>query len=115
MERQNILFEKQFGFRAKHNTNHAILSIVDKIQKAIEDRNFLCGIFLDFSKAFETVNHEIFLKKLEHYGIRGCAHDWFKSYLNNRQQVVTVNNETSDKCTLSCGISSWSIVVFNLY
>ena len=60
-----------------YNTDHAMLSIVDKIQKAIEERNYSCGIFLDFSKAFDTVNHKILLRKLEHYGIRGVANDWF--------------------------------------
>ena len=61
--------------------DHAILSIVDKIQKAIEEPKYSCGIFLDFSKAFDTVSH-ILLKKLEHYRIRGIANDWFNSYLN---------------------------------
>ena len=75
-----------------------------KIQTAIEDRKYSCGIFLDFSKAFDTVNHKILLKKLEHYGIRGIANDWFNSYLSNRQQTVTANNITSDKCKLNCGI-----------
>ena len=55
LDKHNVLFEKQFGFRSNHSTDHAILSIVDKIQKAIEERNYSCGIFLDFSKAFDTV------------------------------------------------------------
>ena len=80
--KHNILFENQFGFRSNHNTDHAILSIVDKIQKAIDNRDYSCGVFLDFSKAFDTVNHKTLLKKLEHYGIRGIANDWFKSYLD---------------------------------
>ena len=59
----SILYEKQFGFRAKHSTNHAILSIVDNIQRAIENKELSCGVFLDFSKAFDTVNHSILIKK----------------------------------------------------
>ena len=106
--KHNILFENQFGFRSNHNTDHAILSIVDKIQKATENRNYSCGVFLDFSKAFYSVNHKILLKKLEHYGIRGIANDWFKSYLDNCQQVVTVNNVTSGKCRNSTRFCSWS-------
>ena len=67
----------------------AILCINDKIQKAIDDRSISCGFFLDFSKAFDTVNHEILNKKLD-YCIRGLAKDWFTSYLSGRKQVVTV-------------------------
>jgi retron-type reverse transcriptase len=81
LEQKHILYEKQFGFCAKHSTNQAILNIVDNIQRAIENKEYSCGIFLDFAKAFDTVNHGILLKKLEMYGIRGVANDWFQSYL----------------------------------
>ena len=67
------------------STEHAILSIVDEIQEAIEGGKFSCGIFLDFKKAFDTVNHEILITKLEHYEIRGIAKEWFTSYLFNRR------------------------------
>ena len=63
LKNKSILYEKQFGFRAKHSTNHAILSIVDNIQRAIENKELSCGVFLDFSKAFDTVNHSILIKK----------------------------------------------------
>ena len=79
LEKQNIFFDNQYGFRTKHSTDHAILSIVDKIQTAIDERDFSCGIFLDFSKSFDTVNHEILIKKLDYYGIRGIAKNWFTS------------------------------------
>ena len=73
IEKENILFSKQFGFRAKHSIHDVILSITDEIQRAIDEDYYSCGIFLDFSKAFHTVNHTILLKKLEYYGIRGIT------------------------------------------
>ena len=77
------LLENQYGFRAKHSTDHVIRCIIDKIQKAIVDRSYSCGIlFLDFTKAFDTVN-QILIKKLEYFGIRGIAKDWFISYLSD--------------------------------
>ena len=63
LKNKSILYEKQFGFRAKFLTDYAILKIVDNIQRAIEDKEFSCGVFLDFSKAFNTVNHVILIKK----------------------------------------------------
>ena len=77
LDKYEIIFDGQFGFRSNHSTTHAILHIVDKIQKAIETKKISCGIFLDLSKASDTVNHDILLKKLQHYGIRGLAYNWF--------------------------------------
>ena len=118
LEKNNILFENQFGFRTKHSTDYAILSIVDKIQRAIDEKYLSCGIFLDYSKAFDTVNHNILIEKLEYYGIRGIAKNWFISYLNNRQQIVTINNSLSDIENISCGIPQGSVlgpILFLLY
>ena len=111
LKNKSILYEKQFGFRAKHSTNHAILSIVDNIQRAIENKELSCRVFLDFSKAFDTVNHSILIKKkLENYGIRGVARDWFQPYLSDRKQYVNINNITSDLCNFSCGIPQGSVL-----
>ena len=71
IEKQNILSKHQYGFRKDRSTEHAIIELTDKISKAIDEGKYTIGIFLDLSKAFDTVNHEILLKKLEHYGIRG--------------------------------------------
>ena len=86
------------------------ISIVDKIQNSIEGREYTCELHLDFSKAFDTVNHKTFLMKLEHYGIRRIVNEWFRSYLNNRQQIVTVNGVSSAKCSTSCGIPQGSVL-----
>ena len=72
----------------EHSPNLALIILVDKISQALEEGNYVLGLFLDFSKAFDTVNHEILLKKLEYYGIRGNALKWFQSYLNGRLQYV---------------------------
>lgn len=110
LEWKSVLFDKQFGFRQGYSTQYAIRSIIDKIQSAIDHRSIPCGIFLDFSKAFDTVSHDIILKKLEHDGVRGIVNDWFVSYLNNRKQVVTINNVTSCECAVACGVPQGSVL-----
>ena len=77
LEKYNIIYSGQFGFRANHSTDHALLLIVDKIQRAIESGQFSCGIFLDLRKAFDTVDHNILLAKLYSNVIRGTLYDWF--------------------------------------
>ena len=105
-----LLFNKQFGFRSGHSTDHAILCILDKIQSAVESGLFSCGVFLDLSKAFDTVNHSILLDKLEHYGICGIAKEWFSSYLRNRKQIVSINNTCSDYLDITCGVLQGSVL-----
>ena len=86
IDKNNILSSHQYGFRSKSCTNHAIIELVDKITKVIENDEYTIGIFLDLSKAFDTVNHNILLQKLYFYGIPGKYHDWLKNYLANRKQ-----------------------------
>ena len=109
ISKHSILFDKQFGFRFSHSTDHAILCIIDKIQSAVESGLFSCGIFLDLSKAFVTVNDSILLDILEHYGIRGVANDWFSSHLSNRTQFVSMENTCSDYLEISCGVPQGSV------
>ena len=92
LEKYSLLFEKQYGFRMKMSTNHALIEITNKIQEACDKGSFTCGVFLDFKKAFDTVNHNILLHKLNHYGVRGTESNWFKSYLGTRHQHTTVNS-----------------------
>ena len=110
ISKHDILYSKKFGFRLNNPTILAILIITDKIQKAIDSGMFTCGIFLDLSKAFDTVNHKILLQKLECYGIRGVAKRWFESYLNNRQQFVSLGNVKSETKAISCGVPQGSVL-----
>ena len=105
-----ILYEFQFGFRKKHSTHLALLILLDKLTKALDDGKKAIGIFLDFSKAFDTVNHDILLDKLFHYGIRGPAYKWFQSYLSDRSQYVTYNGVKSPTKQIKCGVPQGSIL-----
>ena len=88
INKNDILYDLQYGFRNKHSTQHAILDIVNTIHSNMDNRKTSCGIFVDLKKAFDTVNHEILLTKLEHYGIRGVINSWFRSYLSDRRQSI---------------------------
>ena len=109
----NCIYELQFGFRSKHSSNHALLSLTEMICDALDSGNVACGIFVDLQKAFDTVDHQILLKKLEHHGIIGRANDWFNSYLSNRQQFVSINGHKSKSQVMKYGVPQGS--VFNLY
>ena len=100
----NILNEKQFGFRPKHSTYMAVIELVDKMANAVERNETTVGIFLDLSKAFDTINHDILLYKLEYYGFRGVTLDWFKSYLSNRKQFVRYQMHDSNHKIINCGV-----------
>ena len=88
---QKVLYKKQFGFQKNFSTAHAVISLIENIEKAIDNKMFVCGVFVDLQKAFDTVDHNILLHKLSHYGIRDIASCWFSSYLSNRKQFVTIN------------------------
>ena len=110
IEKNNIFFEKQYGFRKKRSTTLAIIELTEKIKQEIDNNKITIGIFLDLSKAFDTVNHQILLKKLEHYGIRGVVYKWFESYLSGRMQHVKYNDTISDAKLVSCGVPQGSVL-----
>ena len=105
-----LIYKLQYGFRKKHSTNHALLSIVEEIRKNLNNKTFSCGVFVDLEKAFDTVNHMILIEKLEHYGIRGPTNKWIKSYLMNRKQYVNLNGVNSDVGLVTCGVPQGSIL-----
>ena len=106
----NIISKKQYGFMENYSTYMAIIDLVDKISSKIDNRKHSFGIFLDLSKAFDTIDHQILLRKLQCYGIRGIACDWFKSYLENRVQYVSYNTKDSDYMKIMCGVPQGSIL-----
>lgn len=118
LEQNNVLYNKQFGFRKNHSTTFAIVEVVDKISEAIDRRQMTVGVFLDLSKAFDTIRHEILWAKLDHYGIRGLALNWFKSYLTDRTQQVCFADTRSNLALIRCGVPQGSILgplLFLLY
>ena len=108
--RYEILFDSQYGFRKGHNTTHATLDFIKTIEDALDNEEVAIGVFCDLSKAFDTINHDILLDKLNHYGIRGIANDWLRSYLTGREQYVDWNNKTSDKLPIATGVPQGSIL-----
>ena len=117
-ERSNLLHNFQFGFREKHSTNHAVMKMVQKIQEVIKDKNIAFGVFIDLQKAFDTVNHNILLNKLDSYGIRGIAKNWIKSYLTDRQQYVSIDGFESEKEFILHGVPQGSVLgplLFTIY
>ena len=88
LSKYNLLTDNQFGFRKNHSTEYALALLYNKISSAIDNNEVTVGIYIDLSKPFDTVNHQILLDKLQHYGIRGIAFDWFSDDLKIRQQFV---------------------------
>ena len=110
INKHNILYKLQFGFRPNHSTNMVLIALIDRITKAMENGEMVLGVFLDFSKAFDCLNHDILFKKMEFYGIRGIALSWFQSYLFQRKQYVNFNNENSNHKNIVCGVPQGSIL-----
>ena len=110
LEDTKSLYNMQFGFRSKHSTNHALIQITEQIRDALDNGKYSCGIFVDLQKAFDTVDHHILLRKLEHYGIRGSVNNLFKTYLNNRFHSVEILNKTSKQILLKHGVPQGSVL-----
>ena len=105
----NILIPEQFGFRKNLSPQKAIVSLIDKITKALDDNKVVLGVFLDLSKAFDCINHLILTKKLEFYGVRGNVLKWFSSYLSGRSQFVYLNGEASEVKEINIGVPQGSM------
>ena len=115
---KHILFEYQFGFQKGKSTHMAIITQLDRMTEALDNGDYVVGVFLDFSKAFDTVDHAILLDKMSIYGVRTIALQWFNDYLTGRSQYVTYNRFKSNNSEMRCGVPQGSILgplLFHLY
>ena len=114
-----LIYSLQLCFRQKYSTFHVLISLTEIIRKNLDEGNIGCGIFIDLQKAFDTVEHDILLSKLEHYCVCGLDNEWFKSYLSNRQQYVSINGYDSNLADVKFGIPQGSVLgpllLFSIY
>ena len=105
-----IIYAHQFGFRKKHSTTNALLKSIEMINETLDSGKFACAVFIDLQKAFDTVNHSILLSKMDHYGIRGVALSWFRSFLRQRKQFVSIANVCSELRLILHGVPQGSVL-----
>ena len=110
LTKNKLIYSKQFGFRKGHSCSHALNYSASQLTAALADKKHVIGIFIDLSKAFDTISHEKLLVKLSNSGIRGNAHDLLQSYLTNRTQYTQFLNESSDPLPIKYGVPQGSIL-----
>ena len=115
LQKHNSVYLRQFGFRKGYSTNHALASITERILKSLDKGQFACGVFVDLQKAFDTVDHEILCHKLSYYGVRGNANLWFRSYLFNQYQFVSIAGSNSLLKLIKHGVSPKDLYLGRCY
>ena len=118
LEDKNIISNSQFGFRSGHSTFDALNLFSSNLFSSLDKSLSVLAVFVDFSKAFDTVNHSILLDKLYHYGIRSPIHAWFKDYLSNRTLQTVYDGHTSSQCNMYLGVPQGSVlgpILFLIY
>ena len=108
----NLLCEKQFDFQAANSTEDAVIQLISQILDAFNENKYTLDIFIDLSKAFDTVDHDILLKKLDMYGIKGENLNWFHSYLTNRKQFIKYCDQNTNLEVLQCEVLQAGIYQF---
>jgi hypothetical protein len=118
LEKNKLLYRRQYGFRQNSSTNAANFDIVSEIQKSCDNGHVTTTVFLDLSKAFDTIDRRILLRKLTGFGVTGSSYLWFKDFLSNRKQYVDVNGSISKTTQNDIGVvqgSALSSTLFSCY
>ena len=110
LDSNNLLFQNQFGFRPAHSTYMSLVSVIDLITKAKDEKKSVLSLYLDLRKAFDTVDYKILLKKCFHLGIRGVAFDLIMNYLTERKQIVMYKNARSSYKYITVGVPQGSVL-----
>ena len=110
LERNNVFYNLQFGFRYGHSTTLALLEITEKIREVCHKGLFSCGVFLHFKKAFDTISHPILILKLQYYGVRGISSNWFQSFLTNKKQFTSANDYNSPYQQITHSVPQGSVL-----
>ena len=110
LETSDILYKHQYGFRKKYSTKLSLINLINTLMRSMDEGKVTLGIFIDFQKAFDTINHDILLEKMAHYGIRGVALQWFVNYLLNRSQALCYKEATSARKNITCGVPQGSVL-----
>jgi len=104
LQLHNVLYSYQFGFRKYHCTTFALIEVINGIYQHLDNDEYTIGIYLDLQKAIDTVNHDGLLYKLHNYGIRGIVYQWFKNYLSDRKQFISLPGVSSEIRSVSMGV-----------
>ena len=106
----SLLSDAQSGFRKSHSTQTSLLRMTERVYSSLNSGHFVGMVALDLKKAFDTVNHEILIDKLDYYGVHGATKLWFKDYLSNRSQYAAINGQLSDSKQIRTGVPQGSIL-----
>ena len=115
LETNNVITCAQHGFRAAHSTETALIALIDNIVQQIENKKIVITVFLDFKRAFETIDRKILIRKLEKYNFSSKALNWFENFLTNRKQVVKINDEYSNEIAVDLGVPQGSMIANILF
>ena len=108
----HLLYSSQYGFRTKHSTEDAATELIDGINEQLDKDPYdqVLAVFLDLSKAFDTIDHDILFKKLEHYGVLGAPLHWLRSYLTDRKQFINYDDVHSELLSILVGVPQGSVL-----